>query len=271
MNTNIFDSHVHSNNSHDAKDSVELLQSTAKELGIIGFALTDHFECDDLARLKEHQAAIAQSVLDAQAANSKADGAVKITCGIELGQPHYQPTIAEDMLKAHSFDFAIGSVHALKSGLDLGCIDYRETEISIPDLLESYFLSSLELIDWGRFDALGHLGYPARYIQGRCGIPCDFKPYDDMIESILRKLIDKGIALEINAGGMRTGLSSPNPDWQTVERYLAMGGELLTISSDAHTANNLAYGLSEVLERLQSLNCKYFTYYIQHKPIMQRI
>lgn len=46
MKLNIFDSHVHSDNSPDGCHSVTYLCEKALEKGVMGFAVTDHFECD---------------------------------------------------------------------------------------------------------------------------------------------------------------------------------------------------------------------------------
>ena len=68
-------------------------------------------------------------------------------------------------------------------------------------LLDDYFKEMLEMCKWGRFDVLGHLTYPLRYIQGDCGIQIDLSTYKDIIREIFCTLIQKGKGIEINVSG----------------------------------------------------------------------
>ena len=45
---------------------------------------------------------------------------------------------------------------------------------------------------WGRFDVMAHLGYPERYIWGKYRIPVSFAPYEDVIQSTLKLLVETG-------------------------------------------------------------------------------
>ena len=54
------------------------------------------------------------------------------------------------------------------------------------------------------------------------------------LDPILRYLIDNGKALEVNTAGLKKGLPWPNPHMEILKRYRALGGELITIGSDAH-------------------------------------
>ena len=45
MKLNLFDSHVHTSHSFDADSSLDELSRAALEKGVMGFAVTDHFDC----------------------------------------------------------------------------------------------------------------------------------------------------------------------------------------------------------------------------------
>ena len=51
----------------------------------------------------------------------------------------------------------------------------------------------------------------------------------------MQTLIQKDLALEINTSGFKTPLSRQNPHEKIIEWYLALGGEMVTIGSDAHS------------------------------------
>ena len=69
-----------------------------------------------------------------------------------------------------------------------------------------------------------------------------YEAYQDLIDPILKTLIEKGKGLECNTGGLRYGLGHPNPCEDILRRYRQLGGEILTIGSDAHSPEQVGYG-----------------------------
>ena len=47
MYQNLFDSHTHSDNSHDGHDSISMMCEAVTTKNLAGFCITDHCECDD--------------------------------------------------------------------------------------------------------------------------------------------------------------------------------------------------------------------------------
>ena len=97
-----------------------------------------------------------------------------------------------------------------------------------------------------------------------CVSPWDLKK--DYIDSILKKIIDRGKALEINTAGLKYGLGFAHPKKEILERYKELGGELITVGSDAHIADHLAYDFETVCEQLKDLGFKYYFIYKNRKP-----
>ena len=56
-------------------------------------------------------------------------------------------------------------------------------------LLDEYFSELLKICRWGKFDVLGHLTYPLRYIVEREGYYPDLQPFEGQIERIFNILI----------------------------------------------------------------------------------
>ena len=103
---------------------------------------------------------------------SPREGAPRFYRGIELGQPNQDLEAAEQALAGRDYDFVIGSIHNIRGYEDFFFLDYSKIERSFIDaLLETYWQEELEVIRWGKFDSLGHLTYPLRYIEGDHGIP----------------------------------------------------------------------------------------------------
>ncbi len=69
-----------------------------------------------------------------------------------------------------------------------------------------------------------------------------WKDYESYIRPILKLLIENGKCLECNTGGIRYGLGNTNPCADVFRLYKELGGEGITIGSDAHTPETLGIG-----------------------------
>ena len=58
---------------------------------------------------------------------------------------------------------------------------------------------------------------------------------------------------EINTAGLRRDEAEAYPAWEILERYRALGGELVSIGSDAHRSVDIGHGFPEVAERLRAI------------------
>ena len=68
-----------------------------------------------------------------------------------------------------------------------------------------------------------------------------YQAYREILDEILKVLIEKGIGLECNTAGFKYGLGHPNPTEEILLRYHELGGEILTLGSDGHAPKHLAY------------------------------
>lgn len=268
MKVNIFDSHLHSDNSPDAVHSVAYLCEHAMQHRIMGFAVTDHFECHE--KLEEQEQGIRQMSFEVERARGSFGSAIKLSKGIELGQPHNYPEAAKNILGCADFDFVLSSVHILEDGTDFYYIDYSNPSIVVSDLLEKYYENLFRLAKWNGFDSLAHIRYPERYIWGDQRIPVSIEPYMDYIVSIFKLLIQNGKALEVNTSAMKKGMSC-DPGVELLKLYRELGGELITIGSDAHNAPHMAFGFDDTMDLLLTLGYRYFAFYSRRLPVMLRI
>ena len=94
-----------------------------------------------------------------------------------------------------------------------------------------------------------------------------YETYADYIDPILRYLIENGKCLEINTGGLKYGLGETNPSTDVLRRYRELGGELITVGSDAHVPEYLSYEFDRVSKILTELGFRYYTIFEQRKPV----
>ena len=93
MYINLFDSHVHSDNSFDAAHSLTFLCEKAVEQGVSGIAVTDHCELRDYHR--DHYAQrLAQAAFDVRKCRAVFRGQLSLLFGVELSDLFYDEALA---------------------------------------------------------------------------------------------------------------------------------------------------------------------------------
>ncbi|MCM1333899.1 MAG: histidinol-phosphatase HisJ family protein [Bacteroides sp.] len=244
MNKIPFDLHTHSRYSFDGEDGAEEMINRAAALGLNYYALTDHIEVNQFFDPEyEIEKSAAEAATALPPLKEKYAGKLAFLYGVELGQPHHDLALAEKILAAAPYDFVIGSCHMLRGYEDFYFLDYRKDP---PEkLLPLYFEEVLEMAETADFDVLGHLTYPLRYIAGDHGFAVDMKQYEAAIDEIFRTLIRRGKGIEINTSGYRQKIGKALPDLPYIKRYRALGGEILTIGSDAHNVADLGKNIPD--------------------------
>ena len=90
MKLNVFDSHVHTNYSHDAHSTLEEVCAFARDHGVMGLAFTYHYECD----IPDQRRGFPQVLEEIPRLQEQHKGWLRITKGVELGQPQLFPEVA---------------------------------------------------------------------------------------------------------------------------------------------------------------------------------
>jgi histidinol-phosphatase (PHP family) len=185
---------------------------------------------------------------------------LKIRAGVEIGEPHLFAREARAVLDMGSFDFVIGSAHyaallpssSVSTDTEILQCAWSESFFEQPLRLayEAYFLQLVNLAASGDFDVLGHLDLIKRDAR-QYDKPYDGpEPYADMIRTALRSVIERGKGIEINTSALYKGkgMSEPCPSLEVLRWYRELGGEILTIGSDAHTADKVGAHFDVALE-----------------------
>jgi histidinol-phosphatase (PHP family) len=241
----------------------------AMKKGLDGLCFTDHYDYDypdepDLFLLDFEAYREEIAALRAQFADT-----FPIHWGIELG---LQPQVVEENRRVTSeypFDFVIGSSHVVH-GADPYYSRYYEGRNEEAAYRE-YFESILEnLRTDADFDVYGHIDYVVRYGPNKNRF-YSYAKYADVIDEILRTLIAGGKGIELNTAGFKYGLGHPNPTEAILARYHELGGEILTLGSDAHAPEHVAYDFAKVPEILHQAGFHYYTVFSSRKPEFKKI
>lgn len=252
------DYHVHTSFSGDCTVLPDVMIEHAIERGITHLCLTDHMDYDftdsevcfefDPEEYFRRLNALKETYADR----------IRLAVGIELGLQPYLGKKHHNLIFSHSFDFVIGSIHLVHSR-DPYYPSFYEGRPEEDAYLEYFQCALQNLKAYSNFDVFGHLDYVVRYGPNRNRY-YSYRKYKELLDEILRTLIKKDIGLEVNTGGFRYGLNAPNPCKEIICRYRELGGEIVTLGSDAHEPAFLAYEFPRAAELLRA--CGFHSYYI---------
>lgn len=250
----LLDLHVHSTCSVDGGSSILDYGRQAERWQLAELGFCEHVDLDprdegfghlDVAQYDREMAA-------ARAANR----GVRLRQGIEIT---YQAGLESEIttwLAGHAWDYVVTSVHL---------VDYVDgwALVSEPGSAGAYFASHtqseaytpyfeelLRAARSGLGDILGHLDLVKRYGAQQYGpfLPGTFK---EEIRAVLRAAIASGMGLELNTSGWRQGPGECYPALMVLRWYRKLGGEIVTVGSDAHHCRQLGAGIAEALDLLQ--------------------
>ena len=262
--THLWDTHMHSQFSGDSQTPMETMIQAALHAGLGGICFTDHLDIDYPEEPDLFLLDLPNYAASVQALQEQYQGNLPVRFGIELGLQPQLAALHADILEQYPFDFVIGSSHVVH-GVDPYYPKYYEGRDEEEGYLE-YFESILENINaFDGFDVYGHLDYVVRYGPTR-NENYRWTQYQDIIDEILKLLIQKGKGIELNTGGFQYGLGHPNPTEEIIARYRELGGEIITIGADAHKPEHIAFDFQKVTGILQAAGFQYFTVFQNRKP-----
>ena len=267
------DLHSHTKISPDSKEELSHTARAAMAAGVRELCVTDH--CDLLGLEGEPVAFFDWAAAKAQyrAARAEAGDRLILRLGLELGSAPSDPDAARSILAlgGEELDFVLGSLHhwiGMEGGRDLSFSDYHDN----PELSRRAVESTLDHT-WTLvakcpdcYDSLAHIVYPLRYIH-RDGIALSLADYEDRVRTIFTEIAKTGHAMEVN-----TYRGRDLDCWVPVLRWFKeCGGELVTVGSDAHRAQDVALGIPPALEILRAAGFDCVTTFAGRKPVLHKL
>lgn len=286
------DSHQHSNLSVDGRNSPEEMFARAVGEGLGAVCLTEHVDFDPRNPhfgYYDHEAVLKS--LDAARAAFR--GRLEIRTGVELDlQPEFLDA-ARDFLRDKRLDFALGSFHFVNQEF-VGTAayfrtfahrnndgdpvktpysgNYREIVEGLdPALVEKgiqvYFDGLAELARTAEFDVLAH--FDLIKWQGAATWADDrLARFAEPAKKILELLVSRGKGLEVNTKGLRLTCNETFPSLDLLRAYRQSGGEVVTVGSDAHRAEETGSGVRAAYDLLREAGFKYVSFFRERKPHM---
>ena len=236
------DAHMHTDQSSDSLVPIDVYGALAVERGIAELAITDHIDFDPRLPNFNPDPRARESIVRA-AAERWAPHGVAIRFGLEVSYESAREDEIREHLRAHLYDFVIGSVHVGPGS------PYRASRVaswvagrSLAEIVAPSFNEVIAAARSGLFDVIGHLDSIKRYLLPHV-TPAQLAERPDLYEPVLRALVESGTGLEVNTSGLRQAAGQTYPSAAVVARFRELGGQRLTAGSDAHRPSWFAHGL----------------------------
>lgn len=256
----IADYHTHTNFSCDSEAPMEDMILSAIDKGLKEIAFTDHVDfCEHYEESDYNKYMPVFNGFKEKYADK-----IKLTFGVEIGLENPIAEKIDNFSQSFPFDFVIGSSHSV-CGFDLYFDDFF-TGKTKKEAYTIYFEEMLKNVkSINNFNVYGHMDFISRY--GTYGDnSLLYKDYSDLIDEVLKVLIEKGKGIEINTSGYRYGINQTYPQFDILKRYKELGGEIVTVGSDSHTTSGIADHFEVAYDMLDRAGFKYLSLFRNRKP-----
>lgn len=264
----LYDMHLHTEYSTDSNAPMAHMADAALAQGLHGIAITDHYHPDypnPIHRTPQPTAAYHRAM--ERLAQDYA-GRLEVLKGLEMGvlTGSTLPR-CEAAARDYSYDFILASFHSTREYTFDGIS--RDESIPVEEAFRRYYAHVLDSItQFKNYDVLAHLNLIDRY--GRY-VPDD-KQYEEIIDEILRTAVADGKGLEINTSSWRYGMgdrTTPTP--AILRRFRELGGEAITVGSDAHSPKWVGDHLKEGYRLLRDQGWGYYAIYRGRKAVFVKL
>lgn len=251
----MFDYHMHSRVSFDGHDTGRAMAEAAAAAGLKEICFTDHLDYDPLGQMGKLD-------FDTEAYNAEYNAleipGLKIRRGMEFGMDIHNVAQFQQDLQRRPFDFVLGSIHFVDN-LDVYFEPYWSGK-TVFQAEQRYLEATLESVKLHNdFDVLAHLTYISKTKCHPAPRPLPYAEHREIIDEILKVLVQKGKGMEMNTSGMdRCGDFLPTAD--IIRRFKELGGEIVTVGSDAHTCDRVgqyAFRVCDILKDIFGYVCTF--------------
>ncbi|WP_457561201.1 histidinol-phosphatase [Caminibacter sp.] len=178
---------------------------------------------------------------------------IKILLGYEVD---FTPTkyLDERVLNA-DVDYLIGSVHFLDNwGFDNPEFIKEWDKRDVDDVYREYFKNIEELAKSRYFQIVGHIDL-VKVFGHKPKIPIT-----KIAQNAIKAIKKAQMAVEVNTAGLRKPVKESYPSDELLKMIIKEGIDL-TLSSDAHSPEQVGFGYEETLQKLKNLGVKELVFF----------
>ena len=262
------DLHTHTALCKHASGTPEEYLAAARKAGLAYWGVSDHFPApagyDAAFRMAPDDLPRYFGILDSL--REAADGSgLQVLAAAEFD---YVPGRMDEVFAAldpvrPKFDYLIGSVHYV------GEFAFDDPDkladwprFGVDAVWDGYLTDLKAFVELGGFNVMAHSDLPKKF---------GFRPSDR--ENVLRRMTDiyecaaaKGICLELNTAGLRVAADEiyPSPD---LLRAAFRAGMKITLGSDAHKPEHVAYAFDRAAELARSVGWTSHTAFVRGEAV----
>ena len=261
----MFDFHMHTRVSFDGKETGLAMAQAAVAAGLTEICFTDHMDYDPLEKM-------GNLAFDIDAYNAEYDNltlpGLKIRRGMEFGMTVDNREQFRKDLQLRPFDFVLGSIHFVDQ-LDVYYQEYWQDK-TVFQAERRFLEATLDCVRIHEdYDVLAHLTYLGKAFSHPAHRTIPYAEHRELADEILKTVAQHGKGLEINTSGVdRCGGYLPTADY--LRRFRELGGEIVTIGSDAHQAYRVgqyAFDACEILKDIFGYVCTFE----ERRPIFHKL
>jgi histidinol-phosphatase (PHP family) len=254
------DYHMHTRFSEDGDDTLEEICRRAVELGIPEIGFSEHWDVGPY-ETKPRFFKPEPWYAELERLRGLFAGQLILRAGIEIAEPHLYPQETIEVLGRVPFDYVIGSVHFVGENMMFNG-EYFQTHTA-DEVYGDYFAELDRMVRTAELDIVAHFDIPAR--TGKPIFGYEPARYEEKICSALKTCIERGLALDVNVSGLRKPSQIIMPDPLILKWYSEMGGQRLTLGSDAHRVREVSLHLEKAIEAIRAVGIDHLTQFEQRQ------
>jgi len=275
------DYHVHTEYSDDSTEDMENIVKKAIEIKLDELCFSDHvdygikLDVDDFIKLNDQEKASNKRLFNVdyptyfqriKELQEKYDGQVIIKKGLEFGMQIHTIPQFKKLYDRYPIDFIILSCHQVEDK-EFWTYDFQHGKTA-DEYISRYYQEIYDCITlYKDYSVLGHLDMIQRYTTPRY----PFEKSKEIITKILKQVIKDGKGIEVNTSSFHYKLSDLMPEKSILQLYYELGGNIITVGSDCHSADRLGDHIAYIYQELKEIGFMYFTTFENMNPIMHQL
>jgi len=267
----MFDYHVHTDFSNDCTTPARDMLNTALARGMTEIAITDHYDPGYTDKDFPFNLDMPPYHNMLSAVQKEYRNRLLVRKGIELGIQKTEITECQKTVTEYPYDFVIASFH-MSNGQLLHTHEFFDGRQDV-EIHRDFYIDMYECLKaFKDYSVVGHFNIIDRYMHiarpnGRLNPPETM----EYVRELLKMIIADGKGIEVNTSSFRYKLPILTPAVEILKAYRELGGEIITLGSDAHTPFYLGDHFEYICQLLENLGMNYVCGFEKKVPIFHKI
>ena len=261
----MFDFHMHSRVSFDSKANPMDMALAAKTMGLREICFTDHIDIG--GEQPDRSMCFLPEVYDEAYDTLEVPG-LQIRRGFEFGLGEGLIPVLEEEARRRQYDFILGSVHFV--GIyDVYFDAFWQGKTQRQAHLDFLEETLRQVQNNDCFDVLAHLTFLSKATANPTHEVIRYRDHRELVDEILKTLADKGKGLEVNTSGVDI-CGEYLPSMEYLRRFKELGGQIVTVGSDAHAPNRVGQYCHQAVALLGEI-FGYVCTFENRKPVFHKV